>query len=679
MSESTEKTTLALAEGFDTVTKTEWIELVEKGLKGRTIEDISSALTYEGFPINPIYTKGDIEELGGGNSYKNIMSKVRNELNKNPENNGWEVRQTYFQSDPSAVNEDIKTDIAGGVNSLLLKVTHDTNSSDNSAAIISSITDLEKLLDGIDCETNKVTFIPDMSAIVVASMFAALMQKREIDLNKVSGSFGGDPIGMLASLGFLQGNVDEHLKKISELAAWNIQNMPGISAFNVDTTAYHGAGVTETEDLAIAMSTAVNYLRVMVSNGLSVNEAFKQISFTISVGMDVFQGIAKLRAARLLWSRISEVCGVEDNIGSMVLNAMTASRTLSKRDVAVNMLRSTSACFAAGLGGANSVTLFPHTNLLGVESKTARRITRNTQNILLNESSLGRVVDPGGGSHYVEYLTKELAERSWQTFQGLETKGGILQELLSGRIQEIAEKSWKSRKINLDNRNEPLTGVSSFPNLDEVVDAPSNVEKPKIDCKLNPFVANDVSLLGHDFVSLIKTASEGGTPQKLSEVFSKTKTVCDPLKKHRLGEAYERLRDQSDRWLELKGSRPLALIICLGTQSDYTPRVNFSKNYLAAGGIESRELNTDPLKLKEAIDELNGYLTVICSSDKVYSESLEATVKALKSCGAGMIVLASNPGAKEKILRDLGVDLFIHTKDNMLETLSKIAQRIGMG
>ena len=180
-------------------------------------------------------------------------------------------------------------------------------------------------------------------------------------------------------------------------------------------------------------------------------------------------------------------------------------------------------------------------------------------------------------------------------------------------------------------------------------------------------------------MSLIKTASEGGTPQKLSEVFSKTKTVCDPLKKHRLGEAYERLRDQSDSWLELKGSRPLALIICLGTQSDYTPRVNFSKNYLAAGGIESCELNTDPLKLKEAIDELNGDLTVICSSDKVYSESLEATVKALKSCGAGMIVLASNPGAKEKILRDLGVDLFIHTKDNMLETLSKIAQRIGMG
>jgi hypothetical protein len=172
-----------------------------------------------------------------------------------------------------------------------------------------------------------------------------------------------------------------------------------------------------------------------------------------------------------------------------------------------------------------------------------------------------------------------------------------------------------------------LTGVSSFPNLDEVVDAPRNAEKQKIDCNLNPVFANDVSLVRHDFVSLIKTASEGGTPLKLSEVFSKTQTVCDPLKKHRLGEAYERLRDQSDRWLELKGSRPLALIICLGTQSDYTPRLNFSKNYLAAGGIESCELNTDPLKLKEAIDELNGDLTVVSKASEYTLSEEQITVK----------------------------------------------------
>ena len=678
MNAPTEKPILSLAEGFDAVTKTEWIEMVEKGLKGRSIKDISNNLTYEGFPLNPIYTKSDMEGTAGDNSYKNTMAKVRNRLNGGSKKNGWEIRQTYFRSDPGEINEDIKSDVAGGVNSLLLKVTHDINSSDNSAAIINSISDLEKLLDGINCEINSIAFLPDMSVIVIASMFAALMQKRGIDSSKISGSYGGDPIGMLASLGVLQGGIDEHLKKTSELAAWNTQNMPGMSAFNVDTTPYHGAGVTETEDLAIAMSTAVKYLRAMVSNGLNIDEAFSQISFTTSVGMDVFQGMAKLRAARFLWSRITEVCGGQKSNGSMVLNAITANRSLSKRDIAVNMLRSASACFAAGTGGANSVTLFPHTYLWGIENKTARRIIRNTQNILINESSLGRVVDPGGGSHYVEYLTKEFSERSWQMFQDLESRGGILEELLSGRIQKIAEKSWRRRNINLDNRNEPLTGVSSFPDLNEVFDTQGDEKKTKIDCRLNSDSTKNISLLADDFVSLIQAAGEGVSAQKLFEVYSKTKTICDPLERHRLGEAYESLRDRSDRWLQLKGSRPLALITCLGTQSDYTARANFSKNYLAAGGIEAQELNVDHLKIKEVINRSNANLIVICSSDKVYSEILETTVEVLKSCEPGMIVLAGDPGAKEKILRELGVDLFIHSKDNMLEALSKIAQRIGM-
>jgi methylmalonyl-CoA mutase len=179
-------------------------------------------------------------------------------------------------------------------------------------------------------------------------------------------------------------------------------------------------------------------------------------------------------------------------------------------------------------------------------------------------------------------------------------------------------------------------------------------------------------------VSLIQAAGEGVSAQKLFEVYSKTKTICDPLERHRLGEAYESLRDRSDRWLQLKGSRPLALITCLGTQSDYTARANFSKNYLAAGGIEAQELNVDHLKIKEVINRSNADLIVICSSDKVYSEILETTVEVLKSCEPGMIVLAGDPGAKEKILRELGIDLFIHSKDNMLEALSKIAQRIGM-
>ena len=678
MTETSEKPFSPLADGFKAVTRADWVDMVEKGLKGRTISDISSELTYEGVALKPIYGRDDEDLSAAGNNYTQTMAKVRCELNSSSKQNGWQIRQAYFQSDPEAINLNIKKDISGGANSLLLKVTHEPDGIKAGAAHIRSITDLEKLLNGIDLESNSISFMPDNSAIVLASMFSALMQKRRINFSKIFGNFGGDPVGSLASSGRLEGNINEHLKSVSELAAWNIKNMPGMRAFNIDTTAYHAAGVTETEDLAIAMSTAVTYLRSMVSNGLNVKQAFEQVSFTISVGTDVFQVIAKLRAARFIWSRIAMACGVKKNMKPMQLDAITATRILSRRDIAVNMLRSTSACFAAGTGGATSVTLYPHTYLLGIENSKARRIVRNTQNILINESSLGRVTDPGGGSHYVEYLTREFAKSSWGIFQEIEAKGGVFSNLISGEIQKMAEKSWASRQMNLANRNEPLTGVSSFPDLSEVLELKDDIKQPNAQYQLDTSNINDVNPVSYRFDDLIKAAAQSALANNLLGGFSKTITSCNPLKSHRLAEAYEQLRDHSDRWLESKGSRPLALIVCLGLPSDYTEHAVFAKNYLAVAGIESIEAEVGLSTLSERLRPTKTDLIVICSSEKVYSEQLQNTLKVIKSHRESVIVLTASPVSNKNELKSSGVDLFIYANDNMLETLSQIARRIGM-
>ena len=678
MTETSEKPFLSLADGFKVVTRADWVDMVEKGLKGRTISDISSELTYEGVALKPIYGRDDEDSSKVGNNFTQTMSKVRCELNSSSKQSGWQIRQAYFQSDPEAINLNIKKDISGGANSLLLRVTHEPDGIKAAGAHIRSITDLEKLLDGIDVESNSIAFMPDNSAIVLASMFGALMQKRRINFSKVFGNFGGDPVGSLASSGRLEGDINEHLKSVSDLAAWNIKNMPGMRAFNIDTTAYHAAGVTETEDLAIAMATAVTYLRSMVSNGLSVKLAFEQVSFTISVGTDVFQVIAKLRAARFIWSRIAMACGVKKNMRPMQLDAITATRTLSRRDIAVNMLRSTSACFAAGTGGATSITLYPHTYLLGIENSKARRIVRNTQNILINESSLDRVTDPGGGSHYVEYLTREFAKRSWGIFQEIEAEGGIFSGLISGEIQKMAEKSWASRQMNLASRNEPLTGVSSFPNLSEVVELKDDTIQPNAKYKLDTSYINDVNPVSYGFDDLIKAAAQSASLNNLLGGFSKTITTCNSLKFHRLAEAYEQLRDYSDIWLDAKGSRPSALIVCLGLPSDYTDRAVFAKNYLAVAGIESVQVEVGPSTLSDRVRHTKSDLIVICSSGKVYSEQLQNTLKVIKSHGEGVIVLAASAGSNKNELKLSGLDLFIYANDNMLETLSKIAKRIGM-
>ena len=371
-------------------------------------------------------------------------------------------------------------------------------------------------------------------------------------------------------------------------------------------------------------------------------------------------------------------CGVKKNMRPMQLDAITATRTLSRRDIAVNMLRSTSACFAAGTGGATSITLYPHTYLLGIENSKARRIVRNTQNILINESSLGRVTDPGGGSHYVEYLTREFAKRSWGIFQEIEAEGGIFSGLISGEIQKMAEKSWASRQMNLASRNEPLTGVSSFPNLSEVVELKDDTIQPNAKYKLDTSYINDVNPVSYGFDDLIKAAAQSASVNNLLGGFSKTVTTCNSLKFHRLAEAYEQLRDYSDIWLDAKGSRPSALLVCLGLPSDYTDRAVFAKNYLAVAGIESVQVEVGPSTLSDRVRHTKSDLIVICSSGKVYSEQLQNTLKVIKSHGEGVIVLAASAGSNKNELKLSGLDLFIYANDNMLETLSKIAKRIGM-
>lgn len=678
MTELSDQPFVPLAEGFDSANREQWVREVEKNFKGRSINDALHRSTYEGVALQPIYSRDEKNTDQNINGYTKTMSELRRETSSRLKYKGWDIRQAYFDSNPEEVNVDIRNDIKGGVNSLALKVTHNPTRSASDGIIVSSVADLEKLFLDVNMENTSITFTPNHPPVVLASMFIALLKKRNINLPDISGGFGADPLGVLARKGRLKGTMEEHLISSVKLAAWNIRNMDGMRAFSVDTTGYHAAGVTETEDLAIALSTAVTYLRSMTSSGMTVDEAFKQIAFTISVGTDVFQVIAKLRAARFLWARIAEVCKVKNNVGAMVLNAVTATRILSGRDISVNMLRSTSACFSAGVGGADSITLYPHTHVLGFTDSAGRRITRNTQNILINESSLGHVSDPAGGSHYAEYLTNEFANRSWDSFQTIESNGGILAQILEGKIQKMAAKSWRKRQNNLAGHNELLTGVSSFPDLDESTEISIDFKKDDASILSDEDAVKDYELRIDDLSTFTNAAAQAASADNLLSVFSEESTMCDALDSHRLGEAYESLRDLSDRWLDAKGRRPQAVLACLGAPSEFTQRVVFSKNYLAVGGIKAIEACVDIATIHSVITESKADLVVVCSSDKVYLESLNSIIETLRLNNTRLIVVAGHPGNKEEGLKGLGVDLFIYSGDNMLKTLLEIAENIGM-
>ena len=684
MEKATEPKIIPLAEGFDEAGREDWTALVETVLKGRPIDKVLNTPTYEGVTLTPLYRRdesaghdGPVNSAGGMDFTRGPASLKRN-------NDGWDIRQLHVHPDPETLNRDIKADLAGGATSVALKLEAGAGCGGavigTDGLVARRVDDLDKALAGVDLGRTAIALQPGEASVAAAAAFIALARRRGVDAAKIKGTFGADPLGALAETGELAGPLDRQMAALGALATWSAAQTPGVRAVWVDTGTYHAAGATETQDLAFAIATAVAYLRAMTAAGMSVDAACQQIGFTLSIGTDVFQAIAKLRAVRRLWGRVAEASGASAVSRIMALGAATAARAMSGRDTWVNVLRATCSCFAAGVGGADSITVRAHTDALGLPEPLARRVARNIQTILVQESSLARVTDPAGGAYYVEQLSDEYARRAWAIFQEIEAGGGMAEALLSGRVATLVGTAWSERERNLAHRRDALTGVSSFPDLDE---EPSGVASPDL------AALRDISERGRagdrvvvpdglDIEGLIRAASNGASFTALSKATHGPAVEIPALVQHRLGEAFEALRDASDTSLAKTGRRPMVFIAALGTPADYTARAAFSKSYLAAGGIVALEADVDSDSIGDAYRQSSADLAVICSSDTLYRTGAEACARALKAAGAPVVVLAGRPGEREAVWREAGVDRFIYAGDDMLATLQQLAGEIGM-
>jgi methylmalonyl-CoA mutase len=345
--------------------------------------------------------------------------------------------------------------------------------------------------------------------------------------------------------------------------------------------------------------------------------------------------MAKFRALRLLWARVEQACGLEPK--PLFIAADTAWRMLTQRDAYVNMLRATIATFSAGLGGANSINVLPHTLALGLPDPFARRAARNTQLVLLEESNLAKVSDPAAGSGGIEALTQELCEAAWRLFQETEKAGGVFASLEQNLIQRKVAATRAAREANIARRKEVLTGASEFPNLGEA--------------QVAVLVAKPVELAP----------------------YGEAKFKFDALPPMRLAVPFERLRDRSDEILKTQGARPKVFFANLGTSAEFTARATFAKSFFEAGGIEAIETAgfADPAALAKAFKASRAALACLCSSDKVYAAQAAAAAKALQDAGARHIYLAGRPGEKEAALRTGGVNDFIFAGGDAVATLQQ--------
>lgn len=627
---------MALAADFPAADRDAWLALVDRALKGRPFEKALTRPTPEGMVLQPLYTRAD--EPPAIPSTHRQGSTGRRE-------NGWDIRQAHAHPDPATTNAEILRDLERGATSISLTI-----DPVGAAGIrVRGIDDLDRALAGVDLALAPVALRAGPAQAVAASVFLDLVAGRPGDFSGVAHDLGLDPLGALARHGTLPEDVPAMLRSMAAMARRTQNALPGSRAVVVDTTPYHDAGGNDITDLSAMLATAVAYLRALEAEGLDIEAAFATIGIEIAVGVDAFNAIAKLRAARLLWARLADACGASDTAKQPYLSVAMASRVVARRDVWVNMLRATAACFAAAVGGADAITMLPYTHALGLPDGFARRIARNTQIVLMEESNLHRVADPAGGSFAIERLSRELAERAWTAFQEIEADGGMADILLSGRIGDRVATEWAERERLIGKRRVSVTGVSEFPNLAE--NAPDVVAPPA------PLP------LGHD---------------AFSAAWSTVGVEITPLGAHRLGEAFEDLRDASDRCLSSTGARPRAMLAQLGRLADYTARATFTKNYLEAGGIEPLPLEVTTTTAAAALGESGADVVVLCGSDTLYEEQAAEVASALRGAGAGLVLLAGRPGDHEAAWRAAGVGGFIHAGDDTLVMLRRIATHLGV-
>ena len=606
---------LVLAADFAPATSDDWRRLVDGVLKGAPFERLVSK-TYDGIKIQPLYPRAT--------DAAPIAARAAGAP--------WQIMQRIDHPDAAKANAQALHDLENGATGLAL-IFAGANGA-RGFGLEATPETIEKLLDGIFLDAGiAIELHAGPQSRMAAIHLADYISAKGIDPAKCQIRFGYDPIGATAVWGQSAYNwwemapaVTEAIKKLSA------------SGFNgpfavADGRIIHDAGGSEVQELAWVLGVMVSYLRALEDANIPVETARSMIYARLSADADQFLTLAKFRALRLLWARVEESCGFAPK--PLFIAAETAWRMLTQRDPYVNLLRATVATFSAGLGGANSVCVLPHTLALGLPDAFARRAARNTQLVLLEESNLAKVSDPAAGAGGIEALTQELCASAWALFQDIEKAGGAFYALGNNVLQPKVSATRKARQASIAKRREVLTGASEFPNLHE----------PR--------------------ASVLKVKPVPAKP------YGRDKIKFNALEPIRLAVPFEALRDKSDHLLARQGARPKVFLANLGTPADFTARAGFAKSFFETGGIEvvDNEGFSDAAALAEAFKASGASFACLCSSDKLYPDHATAAAKALKAAGCKHIYLAGKPGELEPALREAGVADFIFSGGDALALL----------
>ncbi len=614
---------LPLAADFPPATRAQWLDLVARLLKGAPFEGLV-ARTRDGLTIEPLYSGTCAERPLVGRSAPGP----------------WAILQRVDHPDPAAANAQARHDCDNGATGLSLVLAGAVGAYGFGVAAEEAA--IARMLDGIalDAPARALEIDAGASGEEASRAVLTVAARRGLAASATI-RFGIDPLGAMAMSGSISMPWEEAAARLGQLIAQLVHaGFKGPFAV-ADGRIIHNAGGSEAQELGFVLAVAVAYLRALEQNGIPLDAARAMIFFRLSADTDQFLTISKFRALRRLWTRIETACGLDP--APIFISAETAWRMMTKRDPYVNMLRATIAVFSAGLGGADAITALPFTLARGLPDTFARRIARNTQLVLIEESHLATVTDPTAGAGSIEDLTDQLCASAWALFQEIERVGGAAAALEQGLIQSKVAQIRNERQAALALRTDTLTGTNDYANLDE-----------------SAVTVLDV---------LPATLPKG------------PRATLAPLLPIRLAEPYEALRDGADRIMAQSGSRPKIFLANLGLAADFSARANFARNFFAAGGIAAvtnegfarssptmSEARTDLVALATAFKNAQTDLVCLCGSDESYAREAVAAANLLTAAGAAHIYYAGRPPRVTE-LAAAGIKTFVHAGCDALAVL----------
>jgi methylmalonyl-CoA mutase len=636
------------ATNFNNASLEDWQEKALASLKGKPIDTLYTS-TYEQITLKPLYTQEDIMEdqipdipgqgdFRRGNYPLGYLSRP------------WQIANRLAYRNLEELEEKISAALAKGQTSVSFEVKPEL------------FADSNKLVSFFEKFKSDYPFSIDAGYLQAPLLAALIHANNEADTKiNITGFVAADPVAEASLTGALPKDEEQFFSEWSRnLEEANI-HLPGLKTVLVNTSPYHNSGANAVQELAIAISTGVYILQKLMDQGWELKKALTKMVFHFAIGSNFFMETAKLRAARLLWNKTVEAYGAGEQEGKMEISAETSLFTKTMFDPYVNMLRIGNEAFAAVLGGVQYLRTGTFDEALGNADTFSERVARNTQLILKSEAHVEKVADPAGGSWYMESLTRQLAEKAWELFLEIDLKGGMLEALKTGWLQEQIAQTAKEREKDIFKRKKSIIGTNVYVNLSEHFNEPADADCEK--------VYSDKSLA--DFMEMFSA----GEPLTGGIVPLKTAISFTPFIPKRLSEPYEQLRFRAEKLTTETGEKPSIGLMCLGEMRKHKARADFIAGLIAAGGmhsVRSSELK-DYAAAVDFINSNNFSQYVICGDGSDYSILGPGLVGEIKKAHPdAKLYLAGLPDGNEADWKAAGIEDFIHLRSDAYQILSSL-------